>query len=113
MGELGSAAGGRREGVPVIAAAAIAAGADGVFLEFHPDPDKARCDGPSCLPLASARDLLAKLTALRAVVAGAASHTRNGLAPASPTAVLPVLDPAGVHPSPSPTTGRATGRERV
>src|SRR3546814_9896602 len=47
MGELGSAAGGRREGVPVIAAAAIAAGANGIFLEFHPDPDKAKCDGPS------------------------------------------------------------------
>jgi 2-dehydro-3-deoxyphosphooctonate aldolase (KDO 8-P synthase) len=37
--------------VPVIAKAAVAAGADGVFLEFHPDPDKALCDGPSCLPL--------------------------------------------------------------
>src|SRR3546814_20544049 len=72
MGELGSAAGGRREGVPVIAAAAVAAGADGVFLEFHPDPDKALCDGPSCLPLASARDLLAKLKALYQVVAGGA-----------------------------------------
>lgn len=68
----GVASGGRREGVAVIAAAAVAAGADGVFLEFHPDPDKALCDGPSCLPLASARDLLAKLKALHQVVQGAA-----------------------------------------
>lgn len=67
MGDLGSAAGGRREGVPVIAAAAIAAGANGVFLEFHPDPDKAKCDGPSCLPLAGARALLTRLKALHAV----------------------------------------------
>lgn len=58
--------GGRREGVPVIAKAAVAAGADGVFLEFHPDPDRALCDGPSCLPLAGARDLLATLKRIRA-----------------------------------------------
>jgi 2-dehydro-3-deoxyphosphooctonate aldolase (KDO 8-P synthase) len=66
----GVASGGRREGVAVIAAAAVAAGADGVFLEFHPEPDKARCDGPSCLPLSAAADLLAKLKALHAVVQG-------------------------------------------
>jgi 2-dehydro-3-deoxyphosphooctonate aldolase (KDO 8-P synthase) len=64
----GVASGGRREGVAVIAAAAVAAGADGVFLEFHPDPDKALCDGPSCLPLADAADLLKKLKALHQVV---------------------------------------------
>jgi 2-dehydro-3-deoxyphosphooctonate aldolase (KDO 8-P synthase) len=64
----GVASGGRREGVAVIAAAAVAAGADGVFLEFHPDPDKALCDGPSCLPLASAAGLLAKLKAVHQVV---------------------------------------------
>ena len=60
--------GGRRGGVPIIAKAAVAAGADGVFLEFHPDPDKALCDGPSCLPLADAKALLATLKALHAVV---------------------------------------------
>jgi 2-dehydro-3-deoxyphosphooctonate aldolase (KDO 8-P synthase) len=69
----GVASGGRREGVAVIAAAAVAAGADGVFLEFHPDPDKALCDGPSCLPLASAAGLLAKLKALHAVTQGQAA----------------------------------------
>lgn len=62
----GVAAGGRREGVPVIAAAAVAAGADGVFLEFHPDPDKAKCDGPSCLPLGGARAVLTRLKAIYA-----------------------------------------------
>jgi 2-dehydro-3-deoxyphosphooctonate aldolase (KDO 8-P synthase) len=62
----GASAGGRREGVPVIAMAAVAAGADGVFLEFHPDPDRALCDGPSCLPLDAAGPLLAKLKAIHA-----------------------------------------------
>ncbi len=65
----GGSTGGRREGVPVIARAAVAAGADGVFLEFHTDPDKALCDGPSCLPLDSAAALLAQLKAIRAAVA--------------------------------------------
>ena len=64
----GGSTGGRREGVPVIAKAAVAAGADGVFLEFHPEPDKALCDGPSCLPLDSARGLLKTLKALHAAV---------------------------------------------
>jgi 2-dehydro-3-deoxyphosphooctonate aldolase (KDO 8-P synthase) len=60
----GASTGGRRAGVPVIAKAAIAAGADGVFLEFHPEPDKALCDGPSCLPLDGAAALLKTLKAL-------------------------------------------------
>ena len=64
----GASAGGRREGVPVIAMAAVAAGADGVFLEFHPDPDKALCDGPSCLPLSAAEGLLTRLRAVHAAV---------------------------------------------
>jgi len=65
----GASTGGRRDGVAIIAKAAIAAGADGVFLEFHTDPDKALCDGPSCLPLSAANDLLATLKALHEVVA--------------------------------------------
>jgi 2-dehydro-3-deoxyphosphooctonate aldolase (KDO 8-P synthase) len=65
----GGSTGGRREGVPIIAKAAIAAGADGVFLEFHPDPDKALCDGPSCLPLDSAAQLLTTLKAIHQTVA--------------------------------------------
>lgn len=64
----GASTGGRREGVPVIAKAAVAAGADGVFLEFHPEPDKALCDGPSCLPLDGAEELFTRLKAIRAAV---------------------------------------------
>ena len=64
----GASTGGRREGVSVIAKAAVAAGADGVFLEFHPEPDKALCDGPSCLPLSAAAGLLKTLKALHATV---------------------------------------------
>ncbi|WP_304172033.1 3-deoxy-8-phosphooctulonate synthase [Phenylobacterium aquaticum] len=62
----GASTGGRRSGVPILAKAAVAAGADGVFLEFHPEPEKALCDGPSCLPLDSAAGLLKTLKALHA-----------------------------------------------
>ena len=64
----GASTGGRRDGVAILAKAAVAAGADGVFLEFHPDPAKALCDGPSCLPLASAAELLSTLKAVHAAV---------------------------------------------
>jgi 2-dehydro-3-deoxyphosphooctonate aldolase (KDO 8-P synthase) len=63
----GASTGGRREGVATIAKAAVVSGADGVFLEFHPEPDKALCDAPSCLPLDRAKDLLATLKQLHAV----------------------------------------------
>lgn len=64
----GASTGGRRDGVAIIAKSAIAAGADGVFLEFHTDPDKALCDGPSCLPLSGADQLLSTLKAIHGVV---------------------------------------------
>jgi len=64
----GASTGGRREGVPIIAKAAVAAGADAVFLEFHPEPDKALCDGPSCLPLDAAAGLLSTLKAIHQAV---------------------------------------------
>ena len=64
----GASTGGRREGVPVLAKAAVAAGANGVFLEFHPEPDSALCDAPSCLPLSGARDLLSQLKVLHEAV---------------------------------------------
>ncbi len=64
----GASTGGRRGGVSIIAKSAIAAGADGVFLEFHTDPDKALCDGPSCLPISDAEGLLTTLKALHEVV---------------------------------------------
>ena len=60
-GGLGGASGGQREYVPALASAAVAAGADGVFMETHPDPDKALCDGPNSLPLDRAEGLLTRL----------------------------------------------------
>jgi 2-dehydro-3-deoxyphosphooctonate aldolase (KDO 8-P synthase) len=63
-----SSTGGRRWGVPLLAKAAVAAGVDGIFLEFHPDPDRALCDGPSCLPLGEAEALLATLKTIAAAV---------------------------------------------
>ncbi len=65
----GASTGGRREGVSVLAKSAIAAGANGVFLEFHPDPDAALCDAPSCLALSEARGLLTTLKAVHEAVA--------------------------------------------
>lgn len=65
----GASTGGRRDGVPIIAKAAVAAGADGVFLEFHPDPDKALCDPLSCLPLDGAAKLFTSLKAIHAASA--------------------------------------------
>jgi 2-dehydro-3-deoxyphosphooctonate aldolase (KDO 8-P synthase) len=51
-GAAGGSSGGQREYVPVLAKAALAAGADGLFMETHPDPQKAISDGPSQVPLA-------------------------------------------------------------
>lgn len=50
-GGNGSSSGGSREMVPYLAKAAIAAGADGLFMEVHPDPDSALCDGPNMIAL--------------------------------------------------------------
>ena len=63
----GASTGGRREGVAVIARAAVVSGADGVFLEFHPDPDKALCDPLCALPLDGAGALLGQLKALHEI----------------------------------------------
>lgn len=63
-GAQGSASGGQREFVPVLARAAVAAGIAGVFMETHPDPAKALSDGPNAWPLARMESLLATLVAL-------------------------------------------------
>jgi len=60
-GGSGSCSGGQREFVENLARAAVAAGADGVFMEVHPDPDSALCDGPNSLPLDQVRPLLGLL----------------------------------------------------
>ena len=49
----GGTPGGAREFIPPLALAAAAAGADGLFMETHPDPDNAPSDGPNMIPLAS------------------------------------------------------------
>jgi 2-dehydro-3-deoxyphosphooctonate aldolase (KDO 8-P synthase) len=67
-GGQGSASGGQREFVPVLARAAVAAGVAGVFMETHPQPEKALSDGPNAWPLARMRELLTTLQALDAAV---------------------------------------------
>ena len=63
-GGKGTASGGQREFVPVLARAAVAAGVSGVFMETHPDPDKALSDGPNAWPLARMEPLLTTLVEL-------------------------------------------------
>lgn len=60
--------GGQREFVGCLARAAVAAGADGVFLEIHPDPDAALCDGANSLPLGDVRPLVGLLKEIHGLV---------------------------------------------
>jgi 2-dehydro-3-deoxyphosphooctonate aldolase (KDO 8-P synthase) len=60
-GGRGDASGGQREHIPVLARAAVAAGISGLFMETHPDPDKALSDGPNAWPLARLASLLSTL----------------------------------------------------
>lgn len=64
----GNSSGGDRKFAPALAMAAVAAGADGIFMEVHPDPDKALCDGPNSLRLDSLKDLILKLKAIREAI---------------------------------------------
>ena len=63
-GGKGSASGGQREFIPVLARAAVAAGVAGLFMETHPDPERALSDGPNAWPLPRMRELLEVLVAL-------------------------------------------------
>jgi 2-dehydro-3-deoxyphosphooctonate aldolase (KDO 8-P synthase) len=63
-GAQGSASGGQREFIPVLARAAVAAGVAGLFMETHPDPAVALSDGPNAWPLAQVKDLLGTLVAI-------------------------------------------------
>ncbi len=67
-GGQGDKSGGQREFVPVLARAAVAAGIAGVFMETHPDPDKALSDGPNAWPLGRIKALLETLVELDRVV---------------------------------------------
>lgn len=64
----GSTTGGAREMIIPLARAAVACGCDGVFLETHPDPDRALSDGPNMIPLEELPNLLAQLVQLRNLV---------------------------------------------
>jgi 2-dehydro-3-deoxyphosphooctonate aldolase (KDO 8-P synthase) len=68
-GAGGECSGGQREFVAPLARAAVAVGADGLFLEVHPDPDHALSDGPNMVPLHRLEPLLVQLLALRAALA--------------------------------------------
>jgi 2-dehydro-3-deoxyphosphooctonate aldolase (KDO 8-P synthase) len=74
-GGAGDATGGQREFIPLLARAGVAAGVAGLFIETHPKPDKALCDGPNSLALSAMPKLLAHLVEIDAVVkrAGAAA----------------------------------------
>jgi 2-dehydro-3-deoxyphosphooctonate aldolase (KDO 8-P synthase) len=62
-GGLGAASGGQREFAPVLARAAVALGVAAVFIETHPDPDRAPSDGPNMIPLERMPALIAELAA--------------------------------------------------
>src|SRR5258708_24584184 len=76
-GGQGTSSGGQREFVPVLARAAVASGIAGIFMETHPDPDRAPSDGPNAWPLDRMQDLLSTLKEIDALV------KRRGFAEAS------------------------------
>ena len=63
-GGQGQSSGGQREHIPVLSRAAVGAGVSGLFMETHPDPDNALCDGPNSWPLHLVRPLLEQLVAV-------------------------------------------------
>ena len=67
-GGQGSCSGGQREHVPVLARAAVAAGVAGLFMETHPEPEKALSDGPNAWPLPMMKELLETLISLDQLV---------------------------------------------
>jgi 2-dehydro-3-deoxyphosphooctonate aldolase (KDO 8-P synthase) len=67
-GGAGGSSGGQREFIAPLSRAAVAAGIDGLFMEVHPDPDKALCDGPNSIPLAQIENLLKQLIRVQEAV---------------------------------------------
>ncbi len=80
-GGAGDCSGGQREFVPLLARAAMAAGADGLFMEVHTDPDQARCDGANSMKLDDLPELLEHLWEL----ARLCRHTRTNVADRVPS----------------------------
>lgn len=64
-GGAGGSSGGQREFIVPLARAAVAAGIDGLFMEIHPEPEKALCDGPNSIPLDEIELILAQLLRIR------------------------------------------------
>ena len=67
-GGSGTCSGGQREFIAPLSRAAVAAGADGIFMEVHPDPDSALCDGPNSLPLHEVKPLLSLLKKIYSLI---------------------------------------------
>jgi 2-dehydro-3-deoxyphosphooctonate aldolase (KDO 8-P synthase) len=67
-GDDGTCSGGQREFISYLSRAAVAAGADGVFMEVHPDPKSALCDGPNSLPFHELRPLLSMLKEIHSLI---------------------------------------------
>jgi 2-dehydro-3-deoxyphosphooctonate aldolase (KDO 8-P synthase) len=67
-GGQGTCSGGQREFIPVLARAAMAVGISGLFMETHPNPEKAMSDGPNSWPLARIKELLVQLKELDTIV---------------------------------------------
>ncbi|MBM5808755.1 MAG: 3-deoxy-8-phosphooctulonate synthase [Cyanobacteria bacterium M_surface_9_m1_291] len=76
-GGKGSSTGGQREFVAPLARAAVAVGVDGLFMEVHPDPDRALSDGPNMVPLHRLEPLLRQLLAIREAVGQAPAPSVN------------------------------------
>jgi 2-dehydro-3-deoxyphosphooctonate aldolase (KDO 8-P synthase) len=67
-GGAGGCSGGQRQFIATLSKAAVAAGIDGLFLEIHPKPDQALCDGPNSIPLDDVEELLVRLIRVRSAV---------------------------------------------
>ncbi len=67
-GGSGGSSGGQREFIGPLARAAVAVGIDGLFMEIHPNPEKALCDGPNSIPLHEVEDLLRQILKVRNAV---------------------------------------------
>jgi 2-dehydro-3-deoxyphosphooctonate aldolase (KDO 8-P synthase) len=79
-GGQGTSSGGEREFVPVLARAAVAVGVAGVFIETHPDPDRAPSDGPNMVPLSEFEGLVRRLMAFDALAKNLQKHPANNVA---------------------------------
>jgi len=76
-GSQGTSTGGDRRMVPFLARAAVAAGCDGIFVETHPDPDKAMSDGPNMIPLAEFPRLVETCQRIRAALNEPAGESQS------------------------------------